>query len=168
MLRCCRDCFFQGSAWISSVVQQNPFFCTVLLLLSNYCISQSMQRLDLATRSTTAEWARPLFDVSLHQWFETKVEGACEEQVFVMQLPEICIYFPDKLLHREKKRLSGWNLLSSVHVKPACTFAGSVTTISLSTFVCKTTTSQPCPLLHFSGVKMFQMDACFTAAFFML
>lgn len=75
--------FFQGSAWISSVVQQNPFFCTVLLLLSNYCISQSMQRLDLATRSTTAEWAWPLFDVSLHQWFETKVEGACEEQVFL-------------------------------------------------------------------------------------
>lgn len=162
--------FFQGSAWISSVVQQNPFFCTVLLLLSNYCISQSMQRLDLAMRSRTAEWTWPLFDVSLRLWFEIKVEGACDEQVFVMQLPEICIYFPDRSCSIGGEKLSGWNLLSSVHVnkkKQLVPLQGVSPQFFLSTFVCKTLSSEPW-LLHFSDVKMFQMDARFPAVFFML
>ncbi len=59
-----------GSAWLSSGVQQNPFFCIrAVLLLSNYCVSQSMQCPDSTSESATAKWARPQFDVSLHQWF---------------------------------------------------------------------------------------------------
>lgn len=48
-----------GSAWLSSGVQQNPFFCIrAVLLLSNYCISRSMQCLDSTAESATAKWAR--------------------------------------------------------------------------------------------------------------
>lgn len=42
----------QGSAWLSSGVQQNPFFrIRAVLLLSNYCISPSMHCLDSTVRS---------------------------------------------------------------------------------------------------------------------
>ncbi|CAB1416742.1 unnamed protein product [Pleuronectes platessa] len=49
-----------SSAWLSSGVQRNPFFCVrSILLLSNYCIPQSMGRHDSTVESVPCRRAEP-------------------------------------------------------------------------------------------------------------